>query len=312
MEKPASVRRQAEASEKLVAEIAAGKTAQPAPAVNESPAPAPVAQPAAPVEPAPEAELAAAKKDADAWRQRYTVLKGKYDVEVPRLTEQLREANEKIADLNQKLSQAPKPVQISAEDREKLVDKFGEDMVNMVTKMVQNGLEQGIAPLQEKLATVETNVETTAKATQKTATQRYWDEVDNLLAAEGLKFDVVNDDPGFIAWLGEQDGLSGKTRLDSLERAQGSRNAKLTAQFFITYAKGLSKDGASSLEAQIQPDPSNAAPDPLNPNKGKIWMRAEIDQFYRDKRGGKYRGKQAEADRIEADILAATREKRIQ
>ena len=307
---PEIVRRQAEAAEQRIAEIAAGNTGKPAPAVSE-PAPQP-AQPAAVVEPAPAPNaLDEAKKDAESWKQRYTVLQGKSNNEVPRLTRELQEANDKIADLTAQLNAKATPP-LSDADREALSEKFGADMVDMVIGLIQQGVKKEVDPLREKAEAAAQLARENAAAAKKTETQIYWEKVDSLLAAAGLEFEQTNNDPGFIAWLGEADGLSGFKRHDSLEKAQSDRDAERTAQFFIAYAKGLPKGDATSLESQIQPPVGGGGVDVLDPHKGKkIWTRADIEQFYVDKRKGVYRGKDQEADRIEADIFAARREGRI-
>ena len=307
---PENVRRQAEEAEKRIAEIASGNTGKPAPAVTES-APQP-AQPAAPVEPQPAPNaLDEAKKEAESWKQRYTVLQGKYNSEVPRLTEELRAANDKIAELTAKAAEKAEPP-LSDADREALNERFGADMVDMVIGLVQKGVKKEVDPWREKAEAAANLAKHNATTAAKTQSQLYWGRVDALLADAGLDFETVNNDPGFIAWLGEPDGLSGSTRMKSLEKAQADMNADLTAQFFTTYAKGLPKGDATSLEQQIQPPAGSGGGDALDPHKGKkVWTRADIEQFYTDKRKGVYRGKEKEADGIEADIFAARREGRI-
>lgn len=300
MTTPQRVSEQERRANELIAGMK-GNTEQPAPAVAAQPAAAPAA-PAVVVQATPNPELEAARTEAVTWQNRYTVLKGKYDAEVPRLTQQLREAQEKINELTQKAQQTPAPLPVTDADRE----RFGEDMVEMVSRAALAAAQQVVTPLQEKLGTVESHVQTTVKVTQQTATQRFWADVDDMLAKSNLVFDTVNNDPGFIAWLSEIDPASGFTRQQLLDDATKKLDAARTVYFFTTYTASHPNGGAAQPPAEaIQPPAGGGAPDPTKTPAGKIWTRADISKFYDDVRRGVYRGKAAEQRGIEAEIAAA-------
>lgn len=279
-----------------------GNTEQPAPAVAAQPAAAAPAAPAVVVQATPNPELEAAKAEAVTWQNRYTVLKGKYDAEVPRLTQQLRELQDKVTELSNRQQQAPAPAPVTDADRE----RFGEDMVDMVSRAAVAAAQQVVSPLQEKLGTVENQVKTTVQTTQETAVQRFWADVDDLLAKSNLVFDTVNNDPGFIAWLAETDPASGVTRQKLLTEATEKLDAARTVYFFTAYTASHPNGGAAQPPAEaIQPPAGGGAPDPTKTPAGKIWTRADISKFYDDVRRGVYRGKAAEQRGIEAEIAAA-------
>lgn len=310
---PQRVRAVAEAADAAIKASAAarGNTEQSAPAEKTTQTPAAIAATTAPVVPVPDPldlraapnELEQAKKDLAASEQRFKVLQGKYNAEVPALSEQVRGLTAKVEELASKASQAPAAKLVTADDS----SRFGDDMIDMVRRVAGEVVD----PLQKKLGAVETSVASTVKTTQRTQAQMYWDEVDALLAAKNITFDAVNDDPAFIDWLAKKDDFSGMTRLSLLEKSQKDMDAQRTALFFTTYADSLPKgDAAASLSDQIQPDLGGGGGDPMNTQRGRIWSGADIKQFYDDKRRGRYKGKEKEAAGIEADILAASREGR--
>ncbi len=65
----------------------------------------------------------------------------------------------------------------------------------------------------------------------------------------------------------------------------------------------------------IQPPPVNTGTESTDQagNKGKVWSRAEISKFYKDKTNGFYAGEEGrkKAAEIEADIFAAQMQGRI-
>ena len=67
---------------------------------------------------------------------------------------------------------------------------------------------------------------------------------------------------------------------------------------------------ASELESQVTPGRSRNTGTPTNSN-AKNYTPEDIKIFFNDVRQGKYKGREAERDRIERDIFAAQRENRI-
>jgi hypothetical protein len=69
--------------------------------------------------------------------------------------------------------------------------------------------------------------------------------------------------------------------------------------------------GKPSLEQFAAPGRARSAPQQLPPDK-PVYTHAWIAQFMADKRTGKYRGRETDADAIERDIYQAQHEGRIQ
>jgi len=102
-----------------------------------------------------------------------------------------------------------------------------------------------------------------------------------------------------------------------LAKAHREFDVDAAAKFFIDYAGPISsakkepstKSGLSVPDALITPETSGGG---INPQvEERVYTIAEVDQFYNDKRTGKYKGKEDEARKIEKDILSAGKAGRI-
>lgn len=291
---PARVQEQARRAE----ELSRGRQSAPA-------APAP----AAPAPAAPEGDLVAKLAAADAEVKRLTaanvVLQGKYNTEVPRIAEQLRLAQATLKDLEEKAKKkidAGELTTVSAEDR----TRFGEDLVKMVahaaTEVAERVVDSRIAPLTKRL-----------DDSQKMSEGQYLATLDDLVP--GWK--QQNEDPKFVAWLGQLDPTTQRLRNDRLQSADAMMQGLRTAEIFLAFQEGreigVRTPAPDPLERRLEPGDGLNREVALNEGDKKVWTKAAIAEFYRDIRLGKYKApdKIQERRAIEADLLAASRENRV-
>lgn len=357
---PAAVRKQIEKGNKAAEAVLAAKQGTPpapptaAPASNgaigkpTNPTPKPVNVAPAPA-PAP-APAAAAPQPAPApvedWEQRYKVLQGKYNAEVPRLQKQTQQQALQLEDLNGRLLQmqsliaslgpnAQQPSQTPAAPRrmtkDEEVKEFGADLTDFMRRVaLETVLPEVDARVSKVVQPVAQRAEGAAKAAsaaQARAAQSDEQKVLDLLTREVPEWETLDSDEGFLGWLDQVDPFSGEKRGDLLNRAYAAHDGPRVVRFFKSYL---------TEHAAVQPpvDPAQpAAPAPGAPQvdlnslvapgtpKGaagtqagaekRIWTRADIKAFYAAKNSGFFRGKEDEMKRFEADIFAAQRENRI-
>ena len=130
----------------------------------------------------------------------------------------------------------------------------------------------------------------------------------------------INNAPDFQSWLLEIDPLTGISRQTILEDAQRNLDVRRVGNFFRSWmeltgqanvAQNTNRQAAASeLERQVTPGRSRNTGTPTNSN-AKNYTPEDIKVFFNDVRQGKYKGREAERDRIERDIFAAQRENRI-
>jgi len=309
---PRSVLAQAERAEALQQSIMSVENTEakaPAPTVDQPPqeaAPAAVAQPAQP-EQAPAAAPAAPVEDS--WEVKYKVLSGKYSAEVPRLAGELREIRAEIARLteeNAKLKTAP-PAPVVADSGltpESVVEKFGEDFAAAVGAVAARIADQRTDTLRNELAPqIKRSTDTAVKVARS--------EFLRDLASTVPNYQEIDLQDGFTAFLDEVDPMTGRSRRDFFNEADRANNSQRVAQFFKAYAGTKSpapqQAAVSSVESQIAPSSSRSSgPEPQGK---KVWTQREIGAFYAAARQGRYSAD--DYKRIESDIFAAQRERRI-
>jgi len=263
------------------------------------------------------------------WKQRYLSLQGKYNTEVPNLTGQLRVLEGQVGQLQNLLSQVrqqPLPQQQSSprtaprEVPKEDVDAYGEDLVVAARRWARAEIEPEIAQLRGEI----TNLSSRSQQTATTLAQR---TVEQVLDAEVPNWNIVNNEPAFVAWLAQPDPFSGRVRHDMLTEAYSGGDGRRTAAFFRAYQNEqtvVNQPPRNPLHTESS-DPTDrislvdlAAPGRGNMPSGsngapekRIWSTDQIAAFYRDKQRGKFAGREVEAARLEADFFAAQTEGRI-
>lgn len=293
---PAAVRKQGERAEELL------KNAQ-TPSEQIAPNESEKVQ-----EPEPNKDPEKVTQEPD-YAQAYRTLQGKYNAEVPRLTQQLAEANKRaedmerqIGELNAKLSEmaaAPKS------DAVKTLEDAGYDDDVVSAFKAQNEQIQALMKRNEDLVAqvrelydVKERVERTEQEQVMTAAQRFVADLDSAVP----EWRETNDNPEFHAFLLQEDGFSGLTRQDVLSNAEQRRDAATVIKLFKAF-----KDAKPKRKENIAPANGNHA---AAPDGGRIFSRAEVAQFYGDLARGRIKhGPEAQAK--EAEILKAQQEGRI-
>lgn len=285
--------------------------------------------------PSPESEQKAGdeKVSEEAILQKYKTLQGMYNAEVPRLHAQNKEMQQKLQHMQsllatlspQENSTSQPPVEAEKLVTEKDIEEYGDsiDVMRKVTREELNSVASRIAQLENYLRQLQTNVvpqvEAVAQRQAASSEQAFWSELSNAVP----NWREVNDDQDFQSWLLQVDPLTGITRQTYLEDAQRNLDARRVATFFHTWLENngqasvarpvetSAKPQSAELEKQVAPGRSKNSGTP-KPDKARVYTPTDIQKFFEDVRKGKYKGREAERDKIERDIFAAQRENRIQ
>jgi hypothetical protein len=267
--------------------------------------------------------------NSETYAQKWRTLQGMYNAEVPRLHSQNRELNGRVqqmeqllASLSQQSSQPAQQTQVQPLVTENDVQEYGEsiDVMRRVTREELYPVAQKIAQLDQIIRSLQTSVvpqvQAVAHRQAMTAEQQFWSD----LSSAAPNWREINDDHAFQSWLLEIDPLTGISRQTYLEDAQRILDVRRVASFFQTWNELTGKANvaqntrrtatASELERQVAPGRSKNTGTPAN-NNAKTYSPDDIKGFFNDVRSGKYRGREAERDRIERDIFAAQRDGRI-
>lgn len=339
---PAAVLAAAKRADELQQQIIAGQNEQ-----NEQLDAQPAAQddPAAPAEPeaaaeAPQAaqegqpdpqrylkEPAAESKDGKEpdWKNRYDSMKGRYDADMARMRQQLQALADDNSALRAELdrlrdeaTQAPaQSVRFVTPQEE---EDFGTDFMRVVGKRAKEEVLPEIAELKQQVSSLKKQLGSVGNVVQESARNRMISTLDR----EVQNWREINRDQRFIDWLSLPDPYSGAIRHEMLKAAFAQNNPVRVAAFFNGF---LAEEAAvSPAETEVQPQAQPAKPSlekyaapgraktaaaPSAPPEKPSFTRAQVSRFYADVANGRYRGREAEKQRIEQQIFEASQQGRI-
>jgi hypothetical protein len=275
-------------------------------------------------------------KDAsEDYAQKYRTLQGMYNADIARLQGAKKDSETRLTQLEDLLSSlqaqatpAPAaqhktaPEYVSENDKAEYGDSI--DVMRKVSREELYPVFDKISALEASIQSLTANLNTSvlpqmqrvAQQQASTAEERFW----NTLSSQVPNWQQINNDQGFQTWLLEVDPLTGVPRQTYLEQAQQSLDVSRVTAFFRTYTSitgthtadtnAQSNRSASELERQVSPGRSRSAGTPTG-QVSKTYSPDDIKKFFADVRQGKYKGREAERDRLERDIFAAQQDGRI-
>lgn len=248
------------------------------------------------------------------WKAAYHVLQGKYNAEVPRLSEQLRAATGRITDLETKLATPPTPAPAApvapANTVELDREKYGDELVDFLQRTKAEAVEsakQAVDPLKTQVEKIEQSTEERAKAEAERQRADWMAEFTKRVP----DWQAIDLEPEWQQFLATRDQNSGRQRQELLQDAFQSGDLERTVHFFNEYDKLKAPAPAAqqpppALAARVVPDTTGRS---SSGTEKKVWTRVEIKKFYDAYVARKISPEKAKE--IEADIEAASREGRI-
>lgn len=281
---------------------------------------------------APFTETTASKQsksdDDQSWEHRYKSMKGRYDraeTQIKSLSEQILGMQNVIATLQT----APQPFTEYEADYQsaRLItpeeeNDYGSEFLSVIGKKAKEELNPEVSKLRKEIANLKQQMNGVGNYVATNARAKMETQMNDGLP----NWKEVNVNPEFLNWLKLPDAYSGAIRHELLKAAYERNDAPRVLAFF----KGFLAEEAATSPAERGPDlPSGATVqerislDTLAaPGRSKTaaasapaekpsFTRAQISKFYVDSAAGRYRGREAEKNRIENAIFEAEREGRI-
>lgn len=264
------------------------------------------------------------------WEQRYKSLHGRLDQErrdKQTLIERMNDLENLIetmraAGSDQRADATPPRYQKLLTEQEEA--DYGEEMLTVVGKRAREEITPEVETLKQRLERLEGRVEGVGNVMARTEQQKMYDGLNGQVP----NWQQINVDQGFKDWLQLSDPYSGRRRHDMLMEAFSRHDTARVVQFFKGFAEvtGTPTNTASpdvsapplnngsgkpSLESFAAPGRARSGLDVVSPDK-PVYTNAQIARFYADRRTGKWKGREADADLIERDIFQAQHEGRIQ
>jgi hypothetical protein len=167
------------------------------------------------------------------------------------------------------------------------VDKYGRDLIDVTQRAAMHAVTPHLQLLAEDNAMLQQRLAREARH-----------RLDAQLERAVPNFREIDRDPAWHRYLLGIDALSGRVRQTLLNEAIASGSADRVAAFFRGFQQAAGSTQAPTAARAQMPS-------------GQIYTRAQIAKLYRQHQQGAYNGREAEWQRLEADIIAAGREGRI-
>lgn len=293
--------------------------------------PTPPTDPVAPVVVA-DPPATVSKADYDRLEQTYRTLQGMHKADVSRMRGELDYAHQAIQDLENRIVVQEKankassytPAKyVTAEDEEEYGDTLGmmrraarEEAENATHKREQALLER-IAQMEAALGNVQNTVVPKLKDIEMGQQEQIKAEFWGAVTTNVPDWRTINAKPEFVAWLAEEDPVTGASRQQFLDYARNTYNAPRVIKFFEEYKRTAGgqtpaprNNTQAQLERMVAPNASRVGGTQTPPDK-KIWTRADVTDFYADINKGKYANKLEERKKIENDLFLAQSEGRV-
>lgn len=215
----------------------------------------------------------------DVWEQKFNVLRGKYEAEVPRLHSQIRELTEQLQSAVSRLdSMATKPEPVADPVAEADEEKFGSDLIEAVRRAAQAEVAKATKDIDKK---VDAAVKPVAEKQVQDANARFWNAVDS----GAPDFDQVNADPRWFQFLDTRIVGTQMTHRDAANAAVAKHDATALLELVNTWKQSVAPapspqvpgntPSREDLNRQVAPTTRRdaAAPQP----QGRVWTGAEYE-----------------------------------
>ena len=256
---------------------------------------------------------------SESFKQKYATLRGKYDAEVPRLHQQVKELTDQMNAIREeaqaaKKAEAEKPKEkvsyVTDADRE----EYGDDLIDFqrrVAKEVSQDYEERFEQQSRVIQDLQSKISNTDNQVGEVGfTQK--------LNALVPGFDQLDSDERWVAWLNEIDPMTRGPRRDQAQAAFNSGDAEAVAHYVSLFrgsvepvANGKS-DRQTELEKQVTPNRSaSTVASKSSNNSSKIYSEKELDRGWTKIRDLNSQGKYDDAEKLEAELTVAYMEGRV-
>lgn len=256
---------------------------------------------------------------SESFKQKYATLRGKYDAEVPRLHQQVKELTDQMNAIREeaqaaKKAEAEKPKEkvsyVTDADRE----EYGDDLIDFqrrVAKEVSQDYEERFEQQSRVIQDLQSKISNTDNQVGEVGfTQK--------LNALVPGFDQLDSDERWVAWLNEIDPMTRGPRRDQAQAAFNSGDAEAVAHYVSLFrgsvepvANGKS-DRQTELEKQVTPSRSASTVTNKSSSKNsKVYSERELNNAWTKIRTLNTQGKYDDAEKLEAELTAAYMEGRV-
>lgn len=272
------------------------------------------------------------------WQQKYAVLQGKYNAELPQLqqtnsylTSELLQLKTIVQDLQQQKATAPAapaapvapaPLDLSSflnDDQKKKLDEEGitSDVLNMLGQAIGGSTTQQFA---DHSTAISQDIKSLKGDAAKTASMTFWSTFEGAVP----DYQSLNANPSFMEFMKIPVPGTGMNRQQLADIAVQNLDARSAVSIYNEF-KQLNPAQFPAATQHLPPQPPSlmsqadpaanlnvqVPPQPLVTDT-KIYTKAEVNKFFADVAIGNYKNNPDQAVQYEALIMAACREGRVE
>lgn len=253
----------------------------------------------------------------ETFKQKYKTLMGKYDAEVPRLHQQVREMTEATKQLQEELK-ALKVEPTKSKEKVSLVTdadraEFGEELLDVQRRVAQEVSQGYEGRLEQQDAVIKELREELAKTGSQVGEVGFSQRLNQAVP----DFPQIDNDERWVAWLNEHDPMLRGPRRVQAQQAFDAGDVEAIAHYVSMWKETLAapteaKPNQAELEKQVAPNRSaNSVRTQSTTQNSKIYSPRDADKAWNKVRTLNTRGQYAEAEKLEADLTAAYMEGRV-
>lgn len=266
-------------------------------------------------EPVPQSTQPEASQGTEDWEKRYKNLRASRDENLWKTKTQLTAALETITTLQGELGKlrqaSPSVDPLEGVFTQEDTDTLGEATVEAMKKATKKATEAATQPLKVQLEEERKRRLEQDRALAEQSKQEAYNIFLSRISTAVPNWEAINYDPNFAKFMEDPD-FDGTPRKNYFHSAEAQGNAALVIRYMKEFEASQGTKKPDALAAKVAPvgdlGPTQA---PQQKATGDTITRAYIDKFYDDVTRGRYRGKQREADAIEAAIDKAVMEGRV-
>lgn len=256
---------------------------------------------------------------ADEFEQKYKTLRGKYDAEVPRLHQQVRDLNGKLDELAKSMEAKPKPPTKSKEKVSYVTDadraEFGEELIDVQRRVAQEVSQEYTERMEQQDAVIQKLQEQLAKTGNDVGEMSFTQRLHSVVP----DFAEIDNDERWVAWLNEHDPMLRGPRRDQAAAAFQAGDVEAVLHYVNLFKESIAQpepaprdQRQSELEKQVAPNRSANSVRTQSANQNsKLYSSKEVDNAWTKVRALNTKGKYADAEKLEAELTVAYMEGRV-
>ncbi len=257
---------------------------------------------------------------SESFKQKYATLRGKYDAEVPRLHQQVKELTDQMNAIRHeaeaaKKAEAEKPKEkvsyVTDADRE----EYGDDLIDFQRRVAKEASQEYEDRFEQQAKVIEQLQQQISNTGNQVGEVGFTQKLNALVPG----FDQLDNDERWVAWLNEYDPMTRGPRRDQAQSAFNSGDAEAVAHYVGLFRESINEpvangksDRQTELEKQVTPSRSASTVTNKSSSKNsKVYSERELNNAWTKIRTLNTQGKYDDAEKLEAELTAAYMEGRV-